>query len=184
MGQPQADFVIAGIDPGASGAIAFFAPGQLIGVDDLPYYKVVTGKGRSTSVLDIRALDELVAAKDFSLQHIFYEEQIAGSGQSTKSVATTFRNLGNIDAWLSLRGIAHTCVHSSAWKARMLRGMPKGTSSGKGASVRRCLQLFPEAPVRGPRGGLLHDRAEAVLIAVYGWNDLKRLGMTPPTALA
>lgn len=163
-----------GIDPGASGALAFIDPdcaepsGALLEVRDLPYYKVRTkpGKGgRNRSVLDVAGLVAILTDPPYRLSHIFYEEQIAGPGQSPVALATTFRNLGALEATFAHLGIAHTPVLPAQWKASLLRGFPKGD---KGASVHRVLKFFPKAPVRGPRGGLLHDRAEAILIALYG----------------
>lgn len=174
---------IAGIDPGASGALAFLsldreAPDPILHVLDLPFYSVRTStrsRSRSRSVLDKARLKALLLDEaPGPLRHVFYEDQIAAPGQSVVALSTTFRNLGAIEALLSLLDLPHTCVRPSEWKASILRGSPKGN---KAASVDRVLQLFPKAPVRGPRGGLLHDRAEAILIALHGRKALRRLDL-------
>jgi hypothetical protein len=57
-------------------------------------------------------------------------------------------------------------VHPATWKAALLAGQPKI----KEAVVPFVCNLYPQAApyLRGPKGGLLVDRADATLIAHWG----------------
>ena len=70
-------------------------------------------------------------------------------------------------------GVEPRLLKPEAWKPAMLLQLGKG----KRKSVEQALRLFPALRILlvGPRGGLYHDRAEAVLLCELG-RRMWRLG--------
>jgi hypothetical protein len=68
--------------------------------------------------------------------------------------------------WLGILGalgLAHTRIRPSVWKRHL------GLTSDKEQARLRAMQLFPGADLRHKRD---HGRAEALLLAWYGWQHL------------
>jgi len=169
--------VIAGVDPGGEGGIAFLDnAGGLLGVYDLPNVVVEDPKRkRQRTVLDLPgviALLQMVSAlRDGvmvpgpeGLGMVYVERPLIVPDQSIQTAANSFENYGRLCGMLWGRGIPVTPVEPASWKAVMLRGMPKG----KGSSMVVAARLYPHADLHGPRGGMRDGRAEALLVARYG----------------
>ena len=71
---------------------------------------------------------------------------------------------GILQACAVCNSIPLNLIHPVTWKKAIMFGQGKE----KDAAVYRAQQLFPGIVFRGPRGGLLDGRAEALLIAEYG----------------
>ena len=155
--------MIAGLDPGKSGALALIDEAGAE-VDpwlfDMPYLG---------DIPDVRWLDEQLhmAYRDGGAEWelpvlVVIEQPIAMPGQSSQSTATTFRSFGALLAWVTLAKVPLITPRPNAWKARL------GVTKDKGSAVALAARLFPSAGLYGPRGGMKDGRAEALLLAEYG----------------
>jgi hypothetical protein len=170
--------MIIGIDPGLSGAIGVIKPNGNE-VIDIPVLEIEGSKVRSKS-----------GEMKRKIKHVY---DITAINQIFINLKTTAISMGcNIEAWLEKSqampdqggvsnfnygvgfGILQTVlicnktpmnlVHPVSWKKKIMFGQGKE----KDAAVYKASQLFPELTFRGPRGGLMDGRAEAMLIAEYG----------------
>lgn len=154
--------IIAGIDPGANGALAYITdPGGFASCHSVP--KV--GKD-----VDFVAW---VNEWHFSLgrarpHHIFIEQVGAMPGQGVTSMFNFGEKFGAVKALAYSAGVPVTFMRPQEWKK--LVGIPSG--SEKGASRLRASQLFPQHSDNWAR--VKDDgRAEAVLIAYAGMLKLR-----------
>ena len=145
-----------GIDVGLSGAVAAVdASGSACKVFDIPTRLV--GKKRE---YDLPAFDLLLKTLGQNLPA--YVEKVGS--RPGQGIVSTFRfgeGYGIAQALVVASGHRLTLVRPQTWKRIMLRDMGRD----KGASCIRAAQLFPKAPLMGPRGGMKDGRAEALLMA-------------------
>ena len=168
--------IFVGVDAGKYGAVgAVNADGTKVRVWDMPLDK--------DNQLDFRAMgrafDELLAfdsCLDVTIEAIKpMPHKIDGVRVGRGSISSLKLGI-SYGAWrreIASRGIVPHCVDPARWKAIMLGGLPKG----KQTSVDHASRLFPSFAhlFRGPKGGLLDDRAEAVLLAELGRRTWKML---------
>lgn len=152
--------LILGIDPGLSGAIAFYAPGskELIALSDMPLLKRLD-KSEKKRWIDPYTLATAVDAysKDTLLACI--EEPSAMPGQG---VVSTFRfglSCGLAQGVCASSNIPMRLVKPSVWKALM------GLSRDKSLSIKKAQQLFP---AHADQFLKKDGRAEAALLAYFG----------------
>lgn len=151
--------MLIGIDPGASGAVAWLSDdGHLVCVEDLPVVEMLIGgtKRRRMAATVLRQM--LIARRPV---HAFLEEVHAMG----KNGAIANFQLGNcsglIEGVLAGLAIPLTPVKPSQWQKHFGRG------ADKGASRAHAMRLWPGAADRFAR--VKDDgRAEAALIALYG----------------
>lgn len=151
--------IVAGIDPGKTGALAITYPDGSVQAFDVPTIKL-RGKEvpawhdwqRSwSSVLDFAGVD-LVVIEDVS----------ARPGQGVTSMFTFGRTLGFVHAIAIASGASVQVVTPAVWKAKL--GL---LNSSKGASREKATALYPRSI--GLLGRVKDDgRAEAILLAHYG----------------
>ena len=145
--------IIAGIDPGANGGLAYLGRS---GLTVLPVPKV--GK----------EVDKPAWASDWhswldQADHIFIEQVGAMPGQGVTSMFNFGLVTGFVQALAFSAGVPVSFVRPQEWK----KGVGIPTGSEKGASRIRASQLFPNDADKWSRvkdDGL----AEAALIAYYG----------------
>lgn len=155
---------ILGIDPGLSGALAFFDPrtNELI-VEDMPTVEV-----RRNNKLKREVSAQLVA-NIIVRRHVeaaFLERVNAMAGQGVTSVFSFGRSAGIMEGVLAAFDIPTTLVTPQSWQKAM------NVRDGKDGSRERAMQLFPanaELFQRKKDDG----RSDATLIAVYGHNQGK-----------
>jgi crossover junction endodeoxyribonuclease RuvC len=144
--------ILAGIDPGANGALA------LIGFDH-PIILDVPKVGND--------IDEVAWAANWSpwlakADHIWIEQVGAMPGQGVTSMFNFGDRFGFVKALAYAAGVPVSFVRPNAWKPAV--GIAKGAE--KGASRLRASQLFPAYADQWKR--VKDDgRAEALLIAYY-----------------
>lgn len=159
---------ILGVDPGLTGALALIGPDGVI-VEDLPI--MANGKGGATVKNQINgaALAQLLRPHVADIR-IAIVEQVStmrqkGEGGAKQGMATNgslMHSLGVIQGVLAALGIPVQMVAPASWKKAMgLVGTDKEVSRAK------AQQLFPAAPLARKKD---HNRAEALLLAVYGQN--------------
>jgi len=171
--------VIAGIDPGAKGALAVFIDGTLSNVYDLKGCITETGSFRSLDPVLFNTLIGKAIPYEYEPEEVavFCEESqlMGGCGikAGVKTARSVFDSRGVMRAVLMPRGWQFTYVQPQNWKRYF--GLLK---KSKADSVEKACELFPEHKdffTKQWRGKdlPLDGRAEASLIAYYGSLILK-----------
>ena len=156
--------IIAGIDPGLSGALAMMdaRTGELR-VFDMPTFSLSRG-GKSKREIDVIGLANLIAA-DRHPGHAFIEQVGAMPGQGVSGVFAFGKAYGIIIGVLAARGVPMTFVNPRVWKKAL------GVPAAKDGARARASQLMPASAGFWPL--VKHDgRAEAALIALWGIRTL------------
>lgn len=143
---------ILGVDPGLSGAVAFYFPAhpERVAVEDMP----VAGGEVSAALLA-----EIVVSFQPSLAVI--EQVAAGHGWGRSACFNFGRSVGDVRGVLGALAIPIKYVSPKAWKKHY--HLP----ADKDESRARALQLFPSCAEHFKRKKD-DGRAEAALIAKYG----------------
>lgn len=155
--------VYVGIDPGLDGAIAVIKEGQVIAIHDMPTRKLNASKRE----VDVTALDTLLWSFDSAA--ICVEDVNTHPSWSAGSSFTFGKAYGIVLSVVELRLCPYVRVKPSVWKKATL----SGTDQSKEAAITRVQNLFPGVDLGAKPS---HDRAEAVLLAVYA----RSLGLGPP----
>jgi crossover junction endodeoxyribonuclease RuvC len=155
--------LIVGIDPGNKGAIAFVEY-RKDRITDTNIYDMPTltteGKKKHT-VLDENELRKILIVD--KMDHVFLEKAQSMPGQGAPGTFSYGCSYGIIRGMLVAFQIPYTLIHPATWKRKIMCDMDKG----KDSAIVKAKQLFPTADI-GKKDG----RAEALLIAVYGKNNL------------
>lgn len=149
---------VIGIDPGLSGAIAFY-DGVTLQVEDMPTVKAKT-KGNDLNVVGLVDIIEDMWTQGPTAAYI--ERVSAMPGQGVSSMFKFGRVFGNAEALILAFRIPINYISPSKWK------MEWGLTGGKEKSRARALEWFPQYSdlfARKKDDG----RAEAALIARYGY---------------
>jgi len=146
--------IIAGIDIGLTGWVAFLEKGK-------PMHEMAYPLKQGWK-------DRLMIC-----QHVYIEEPQARPAQNVKATATSWKNYGRIIGWLESHGVEYTTVHAVTWKAKLGLSRTKVVKNWtkkqiKEHAVKAAEILFPNAGFYGSKGGMLDGKAEAYLIAYYG----------------
>lgn len=157
--------VLVGIDPGASGAIAWITDaGHLVEVLDLPVQKI---GGRS--VLMPAVLASMLSLEQRRPVHAFLERVATRPGEGHVGAFAFGRSFGMLEGVLAALGIAVTLVTPGEWKKA------QRIPADKGAARARAAQLWPG--LAGTFSRVKDDgRAEAALIGLYGANRSHAMG--------
>lgn len=151
--------IILGIDPGVSGAFAFFDinNGNLT-VVDMPF-GIVERNGKTKKEVSPHLLYDIIASREIAFSVI--ERVGAQPGQAASSMFQFGRSVGMIEGALAaLRRPVHY-VAPPVWRR------VAGVRGGKDGSRARAMEVFPAfAPLFGRKKD--DGRAEAALIAYYG----------------
>lgn len=164
-----------GVDPGGSGAITFWTPRRrALIVRDLPSIVVTRGKKNVTEI-DVVAFCHLIQSLlksvegDGSFVAVALIEEVGiRPGIAAGAVMTTGINWGRVEAVLRAEMLPLERIMPNVWK----RDMGCKTAPGanlkaiKDASRHRASQLMPDHQETWKRA-MDHNRAEAVLIALY-----------------
>lgn len=141
-----------GIDPGATGYIAF-----LDGDGEVAF------TGTRDDVI------RLLREHDDDIGVAYVERQFVMGIEGRKSLFSIAQDYGEIIGALSALGIAYELVRSQDWQKTMLRGEPKASGKAlKSLYVAVASRRWPGVSFRGPKGGLIDGKAAAALIAEYG----------------
>lgn len=148
-----------GVDPGASGAIAFIrSDGSLGAVHDMPTVDVKSGKSIKRRVSP-QALARLTEQHEPT--HAFVERVGAMPGQGVSSMFAFGYSAGLVEGVLSALKIGVTMIAPAAWKRAA------GLTADKGHARQRAMQIWPEHAALFAR--VKDDgRAEAALLALHG----------------
>ena len=158
--------IIAGIDPGLSGAIALLdaESGGVIDCVDMPTHQLLRG-GKAKRELDAHALAGMIGRD--RIGHCFIEAVSSMPGQGVSSVFSFGKSFGIVLGILAAQQIAFTLVSPVTWKKAL------GVPAAKDGARARASQLLPAASHHWPL--IKHDgRAEAALIAYWGLRSLQQ----------
>jgi len=159
--------LIIGIDIGVTGAVALMRNGELVDVTDLPAHEVGTGSVKSQ--VDPAGLSAIV--RDWRTQYgidaemAVLERVSSMPGQGVASVFSLGHSLGAVSGALAALGIPTRYVTPAAWKRAMALGRDKSQAQALAS------QMFPVHAGKWARVKD-HNRAEAALLAAYGWRHL------------
>lgn len=153
--------IIAGIDPGKTGALAITYPDGAVMVFDVPTVKL-RGKEVPAWMEWQRSWEAAFAFA--GVDQVVIEEVAARPGQGVTSMFTFGRTLGFAHALAVASGASVRSVTPSVWKGKL--GL---LNSDKGASREKATALYPRKAHLFSR--VKDDgRAEATLLAYYGRN--------------
>lgn len=181
--------IAIGIDPGITGAIAMVNNHGLQGLTDMP--TAVRSRGRATVKNQVNgaALADLLKGWVSSLNGdrnevtVFVELVNSMGGQGVASMFSIGHTCGIIDGVVSVLGYRHMVVTPGEWKLShgLIVKRPHGSAgltaaeraarkqAAKAASMDRARSLYPTAELTKVKH---HNRAEALLIAHYGYEEL------------
>lgn len=128
----------------------------------------VHSKTRGREV-DWPALNQMWDETFFYADHVYLERV---SSRPKEGVASAFKFgtvFGGLRALAAAKIIPTTLVTPNVWKKHY------GIMASKQGAVLRASELFPSwaTEFRGPRGGIKDGVAEAALIALYGYNQIR-----------
>ena len=151
--------MIVGIDPGASGALAFFdlQKGELC-VVDMPVIEIERG-GKTKREISPHFV--AAAIRDFKPHLAWIEKVGAMPGQGVSSMFQFGRGVGMIEGVLAGLSVPVHYVTPQAWQKVV------GVRGGKDGARLRAVELFP-AKAELFRLKKSDGRADAALIAWYG----------------
>lgn len=158
--------IVAGVDPGIHGAIAFIdTDAGTIEVTDMPYFEFTTNKK------DRKRIDSYAIVNTFKTtvpDHVYMEEVWSSPQMGVVSAFSFGQGRGLFEGIMAGLELPLTMTKPTEWKKAMR------VPTDKRAATQRASQLLPAAATafRGPRGGLLDGRAEASILALYGCLDL------------
>lgn len=151
--------MLLAIDPGASGAIAFFDPiAGTLEIVDMPTVEVERG-GKLKREIAPALIREAIG--DRLVKTAWLEKVGAMPGQGVSSMFAFGRGVGMIEGVLGGVGIPINYVTPQSWQKAV------GVRGGKDGSRLRAIELFPKyAPLFARKKD--DGRADAACIAWYG----------------
>jgi crossover junction endodeoxyribonuclease RuvC len=155
--------IIIGIDPGASGALAFYDVEEAyLWVYDMPVNEIVRNGKKKREVSAAGIADIIRARIDQQPQvRAFFERVGAMPGQGVTSMFAFGRSAGIVEGVLAAMRVPIDIVTPQAWQKAT------GSRDGKDGARLRAQQLFPAFTEYF--GLKKHDgRADASLLCVYG----------------
>lgn len=173
MGPLSNTILVAGIDPGLSGAVSKIWIDALTKaivkyeVFDIPVIQIAGTSKHEYNIVLLAALISGIKEDPSTLKFIYLEKVHAMPGQGVTSMFNMGFGFGLIRMALVANLLSTKLVTPQAWKKAIMSGMGKEKSQ----SVVRAQELFPEAVLTTPRGKALDGRGDALLIAYYGYQE-------------
>lgn len=156
--------LIYGVDCGVTGAVAVIQNGELVGIADLPVRQ--EGSGTVKRRIDPAGLAAIVrdwrARCGVDSELAVIERVAAMPKQGSASTFSLGHSAGAIEAVFAALGCPIEYVAPATWKRAA------GISRDKADSRAKASLLFPAHAGNWLRARD-HNRAEAVLLAAYGW---------------
>lgn len=151
--------LILGIDPGLSGAVALLDGDNVVLLEDTPVVKF--SEARIKQRVDGTLLAELLRPYADRIKLAVVEKVGARPGEAASGAFSFGYTSGCIAGVLGAMQVPIVTPSPAAWKRALHLG------SDKDLSRSRAIELFPTLASRLNRKKD-HDRAEAVLLAVWG----------------
>lgn len=151
--------IVVGIDPGMTGAVAWWMDGQLTRVEDMPVIEVAVGKGKRKQLQPSLLANMLYEGSEIT--RIYLEHVQSMSGEGAVGAFSFGRGFGMIEGIIACMQTPYVLVRPAKWKGAL--GVPADKGGARALACRR----FPAFADRFAR--IKDDgRAEAALIALYG----------------
>jgi hypothetical protein len=154
--------IYLGVDPGAKGSLCFLdMDTRKMGFKPTPCLEF-TAKQLRVHILAIH--------KKYDIRMAAIEDVHAIFGTSAGSNFKFGYNVGIINGVIQTTNIGLDLVTPRTWQRAIkapTRKRAGGATKLKKAIAAIALRLYPDAPLLGPRGGLLDGRADALMIAHY-----------------
>jgi crossover junction endodeoxyribonuclease RuvC len=162
--------LVAGIDPGVTGALAVYdsITGKLVMVEDLPFWFQSVGT-RKKKRLDPIGLSNLIGLVGLMGVELIVLEAVGGRPKQSAMGGFSFGYaVGMIYMSIMYEEIMLETVPPAQWKKLM--NIPGKAKAGDEDILNRADEMFPDsrALFRGPQGGRKLDRAEAAMLAKFG----------------
>jgi len=160
--------LIAGIDPGAGGAVALYDSNtrRLIGMHDVPFWHQTIGKKKRKRVDPIGLRELFDTLQMMSVELVVMEA--VGARPSQSGMFAFGYAVGLIYMSCMYSDLMVETVPPKRWKKMLnVSGKEKAETDD---IIYRADELFPHDRHlwRGPKGGKLLDRAEAAMLAKFG----------------
>ncbi len=159
---------IIGIDPGLSGAIGIIGAegGQFLNVSDMPVMKIMmvnNAKARVKNCVNAKMLYDLLKLWELygPIKEVWIEHVSSRPGDGVASAFSFGDTFGSIKAVTACLGLSSNLVRPQVWKKHF------GLTADKEEARLAAITLVPGAEAFLSRKKD-HDRAEALLIALYG----------------
>ena len=148
-----------GIDPGASGALCLLIP--------------ETKEIEFCSTKDPAEIYEWLVSiqKAYHAVIILLEDVHSIYGTSAKSNFNFGRNLGRVETLAEVSEIGFDRILPKAWQSKCNIKVPQGITGParkkllKKNTAQKCKELYPQAAIYGPKGGLLDGKSDSLMIA-------------------
>ena len=162
--------IVIGIDIGLTGALGMLDHrGGAARIADMP---VMARQGKAAYVKNqvnaaglVELLRDWTNPYDLNEIHVLIETPIAFPGQHVATTAAAFLTAGLVEGVVAARHYRHTLIAPKEWKKAL------GLSDSKEQARARAIRLFPALADELKRVKD-HNRAEALLIAKYGWDKI------------
>ena len=159
--------LIIGIDPGLSGAVACLDHRGLRSLEDIP---IMSRSGRGFVKHQINGAGLATLLKDQIAEHgdgkdalcVYIELVNAMAGQGRSSIASLGMTVGMIEGVVVALGLPHQYVTPQTWKKHYK------LDSDKERARALAQRFYPNASITRKKD---HNRAEAILIARYGYEQ-------------
>lgn len=150
--------MILGCDPGLDGALAFYDGAELL-IYDIPTF-AIERNGKAKRQIDLGGLAKILKA--WPVKHCYLESVSAMPGQGVSSMFQMGRGFGQIEMAIAACHYPVTYVTPQVWKKAL--AVPKD----KDGARQRASQIMPQFAHNWDLKKH-HNRAEAALIAYYGF---------------
>ena len=155
----------AGIDPGFEGALAWMnAAGSSLHVRDMPITTTKKDRQREYDLYGLR--DVFSHLRRLPGTYVGIENPTTRPGEGSERSERFGRGKGYLEAFAFCKGLQYVKIAPNLWKGRLgLDGKEHAGANERAAELFE--QLYPQwaALIRGPRGGILDGRLDALLIA-------------------
>jgi crossover junction endodeoxyribonuclease RuvC len=157
-----------GIDPGLSGALCFYHPERITRIYDMPILVHPTSTKKVRKEVNCFALMTMFA--QHKVDDCWLEQVHGRPGQGGSAMFNFGEAYGALKACLLASRIQYQLVSPQRWKKSFdLIGHPKSASRPK------ATELMPHLDELWPMKRHT-DRAEAAMIALYGYNQKRKVG--------
>lgn len=147
--------VVIGIDPGAKGALCALLP-------HLNKVRFMATTEKPKDILDwFNALNT-----NYNLRCIIIEDVHSLPKMSAKSNFQFGRAVERVNLLAELVGVRVELIQPKRWQKYV--GVKQTGPAIKKEVAAIAARLYPDAPLYGPKGGLLDGRSDSLMIAHYG----------------
>jgi len=162
--------IVIGIDPGLTGAIAMVDHRGMRCLHDMPVMARSAGSASVTNQVNAAALaqllQEITAGEDKNAIIVLLERVAGMPKQAMGSTFSLGFTAGLIEGVVAARGYPHELVTAPVWKKHHGIRAPKQPAIAKEQARTLAQRYYPEAELHLVKH---HNRAEALLIARYGY---------------